>query len=60
VGINAPANQAPDGAKEFSADDFLPPIPGLEIVLNGPPTVSPWAIFGRHFVAGNWTKPQLH
>jgi len=34
VGLNAPTNKAPDGAKEFSAGDFLPPLPGLEIVLN--------------------------
>jgi hypothetical protein len=60
VGGNAPANPPRTGAKEFSADDFLPPLPGLGIVLDGPPTVSPWAIFGRHSVAGNWTKPQLH
>ena len=60
VGGNAPAIPAPDGAKEFPADDFLPPLPGLGIVLDGPPTVSLRAIFGRHSVAGNWTKPQLH
>src|ERR1039457_7233387 len=50
-GYNAPANQAPAGAKEFFTGDFLPPLPGLEIVLNGTPTVSPWAIFVRHSVA---------
>jgi hypothetical protein len=53
VSINAPANQAPDGAKEFSADDLLPPLPGLEIILNGPTTVSPWAIFCRVSGAGD-------
>ena len=28
-GYNAPANQAPAGAKEFFTGDFLPPLPGL-------------------------------
>jgi hypothetical protein len=31
VGINAQINKAPDGAKEISVGDFLPPLPGLEI-----------------------------
>jgi hypothetical protein len=34
VGINAQTNKAPDGAKEFYVGDFLPPLPGLEIILN--------------------------
>jgi hypothetical protein len=53
VGLNAPTNPAPDGAKEFSAGGFLPPHPGLEIFLNDQPTVSPWATFVRHSVAEN-------
>ena len=31
VGINAQINKAPDGAKDISVGDFLPPHPGLEI-----------------------------
>jgi hypothetical protein len=34
VGLNAQTNPAPAGAKEISAGDFLPPLPGLEIFLN--------------------------
>jgi hypothetical protein len=49
VGINVQTNKAPDGAKEFSVGDFLPPLPaatklnegglGLEIISNDQPTV---------------------
>jgi hypothetical protein len=34
VGRNAVTNPAPEGAKEFSAGGFLPPHPGVEILLN--------------------------
>jgi hypothetical protein len=32
---------------EISGDDFLPPRPGLEILRDDQPTVSPWATFCR-------------
>jgi len=31
VGLNVQTNLAPDGAKEISAGEFLPPHPGLEL-----------------------------
>jgi hypothetical protein len=30
VGINVQIEKAPDGAKEISVGNFLPPLPGLE------------------------------
>ena len=30
VGVNIQIEKAPDGAKEISVGDFLPPLPGLE------------------------------
>jgi hypothetical protein len=30
VGINVQIEKAPDGAKEISVGDFLPPLPGLD------------------------------
>jgi hypothetical protein len=33
VGLHAPTNPAPDGAKESSVCAFLPPLPGLEIAF---------------------------
>ena len=47
MGINAQTNKAPDGAKEISIGDFLPPLPGLGFHLATKPTVSPWATFCR-------------
>ena len=52
VGINAQTNKAPDGAKDISVGDFLPPHSGLEFFLDGRPTVSPWAAFCRAAGAG--------
>jgi len=51
VGLHAPTNPAPAGAKESSVCAFLPPLPGLEIALLDSPTVAPWAIALRHSVA---------
>jgi hypothetical protein len=30
VGIDVQTDKAPDGAKEISIGDFLPPLPGLD------------------------------
>jgi hypothetical protein len=32
VGINVQMKNAPDGTKEISVGDFLPPLPGLEFI----------------------------
>jgi hypothetical protein len=36
VGINVQMKNAPDGAKEISVGDFLPPLPGLDFWMTHP------------------------